>query len=280
VKKFNAKNILLENALFTYLWRRIHEDLGLSEYQAKVYITLVISGQSKARDISQMSGVPRTKVYETLKNLIDRGLVKELPTNPLKFIASSPIKSFRENLQPLEEKTRNLRKLLHTLEFYHHKAKDTASIEQTDVWILREPEVLKKLKSILYEAQKSVMILTSSSGLIFLYRSFSKILDRTAEKGVKVKILTPKDSYSYHAVKEFAYLFEVKCIDFKLPVLYVCADWKESLLIKHEHQRFSIEIGILSGSSNLSRLLFQILSENIYLDKKDSIQTVWNETVI
>jgi len=138
------------------LWRKIHEDLGLSEYQAKVYVTLVISGQLKARDISQMSGVPRTKVYETLKNLVDRGLVIELPTNPSKFIASSPIKSFRENLQPFEEKTRNLRKLLRTLEFYHHKAKNTANIEQTDIWILREPEVLRKLKSILYEQRSSL----------------------------------------------------------------------------------------------------------------------------
>ena len=215
-----------------------------------------------------MSGVPRTKVYETLKNLVDRGLVKELPTNPLKFIASSPIKSFRENLQPFEEKTRNLRKLLRTLEFYHHKAKNTANIEQTDIWILREPEALRKLKSILYEAKKFVRILTSSSGLIFLYRDFGQILDRTAEKGVKVQILTPKDPYSHHAVKELAYLFEVKYIDFKLPVLYVCADWKESLLIKHEQQSFSIEIGILSRNPNLSKLLFQILGENIRLDER------------
>ena len=275
----NMKNRWSENTFFAYLWRNMREDLGLSEYQAKVYITLVISGQSKARDISQISGVPRTKVYETLKNLIDRGLVEELPSNPLKFIASSPIKSFRENFQPLEEKTKNLRKLLHILEFYHRKAKNTETIEQTEVWILRDSEVLKKLKSILYEAKKSVMILTSTSGIIFLYRDFGKILDRTAEKGVKIQILTPRDPYSRHIVKEFAYQFEVKYTDFKLSVLYICADWKESLLIKHEPQKFNIEIGIFSNNPKLSRLLFQILSGNINLAKEIQAENVWSRSI-
>jgi len=257
----------------------MREDLGLSEYQAKVYITLVISGQSKARDISQISGVPRPKVYETLKNLIDRGLVKELPTNPLKFIASPPIKSFKDRLQPLEEKTENLKKLLHILDFYHHKARDTETIEQTEVWILRGSEVLKKLKSILYEAERCVIILTSTSGIIFLYRDFGKILDRTAEKGVKIQILTPKDPYNHHVVKEFAHQFEVRYVDFKLSVLYICADWKEALLIKHERQNFNMEIGIFSNSPKLNNLIFQILSGNAGLDKEIQAENAWSKSI-
>ncbi|RJS90750.1 hypothetical protein CW705_05450 [Candidatus Bathyarchaeota archaeon] len=275
-----TKSMRSQNNLFTYLWRNMRECLGLSEYQAKVYIALIIIGQSKARNISRISGVPRVKVYETLKNLVDRGLVKELPTNPLKFVAFPPTKSFRDHLQPLEEKIENLRKLLHILDFYHQKSSSTETIEQTEVWILQGSEVLKKLKSILYGAEKSVITLASTLGIIFLYRDFGKILDNIAEKGVKIQILTPRDSYAHYVVEEFAHQFEVKYTDFKLPVLYIYADWKDALLIKHERENFNMEIGIFFNSPKLSSLMFQMLSENIDSDRAIQVAKVSGESIL
>ncbi len=49
--------------------------LGLSEYQAKVYIALVGYGQASASEIYSASKVPQNKVYSVLKELEEQGLV-------------------------------------------------------------------------------------------------------------------------------------------------------------------------------------------------------------
>jgi len=58
--------------------QKVSRHLGLSEYEARAYVSLVREGTSEARKLSMKCGVPRTKVYGTLKKLIERGLVFEL----------------------------------------------------------------------------------------------------------------------------------------------------------------------------------------------------------
>lgn len=48
---------------------------GFSQYESKVYAACLAHPMSTGYKISQESGVPRAKVYETLDNLIRRGLV-------------------------------------------------------------------------------------------------------------------------------------------------------------------------------------------------------------
>ncbi|OYT44170.1 hypothetical protein B6U84_04675, partial [Candidatus Bathyarchaeota archaeon ex4484_40] len=68
------------------LWQRLYEDIGLSEYEARAYISLLENGPSTARRLSMISGIPRTKIYGTLKKLIERDLVIEIPGNPKMFL--------------------------------------------------------------------------------------------------------------------------------------------------------------------------------------------------
>ena len=56
--------------------QKVSQHLGLSEYEARVYVSLIMEGASEARKLSIRCGVPRTKVYATLKKLMEKGLVK------------------------------------------------------------------------------------------------------------------------------------------------------------------------------------------------------------
>ncbi len=49
--------------------------LGLNEYEAKVYSTLVGLQKATARDIHEVSGVPRGRIYEILHDLVTRGFI-------------------------------------------------------------------------------------------------------------------------------------------------------------------------------------------------------------
>ena len=53
----------------------ILRELGFTEREVKVYISLLELGTSTAGPIAVKSRLPQTKVYETLGKLIDKGLV-------------------------------------------------------------------------------------------------------------------------------------------------------------------------------------------------------------
>ena len=54
-------------------WPKIVDYTGLSQYESKVYLSLLILGASGARKLSLHCRVPRTKVYGTLRKLMDIG---------------------------------------------------------------------------------------------------------------------------------------------------------------------------------------------------------------
>ena len=87
------------------LYEKVSRYLGLSEYEARVYVSLVMEGASEARRLSMRCGVPRTKVYATLKKLMERGLVFELPGDPRKFAPAGPAEGFEHHLLHFKQKT-------------------------------------------------------------------------------------------------------------------------------------------------------------------------------
>jgi len=55
--------------------QNVSKRLALSKYEARVYVSLVTEGASEVRKLSVRCGVPRTKVYGTLKKLMERALI-------------------------------------------------------------------------------------------------------------------------------------------------------------------------------------------------------------
>jgi hypothetical protein len=52
------------------------EELGFSERQARVYVTLLRFGPSAVQQIALAAGLPRASCYDTLQQLVKQGLVK------------------------------------------------------------------------------------------------------------------------------------------------------------------------------------------------------------
>ena len=50
---------------------------NFTEYETKVYITLLEIGKSTGYEISKRSTVPRSKVYITLETLLKKGLIQK-----------------------------------------------------------------------------------------------------------------------------------------------------------------------------------------------------------
>lgn len=69
--------------------RNLHA-LGLSEYAARTLVALTRIGGGSARDVSDSSSVPRTRVYDAVEELADRGFVRVRETHPKEFTPVSP----------------------------------------------------------------------------------------------------------------------------------------------------------------------------------------------
>jgi hypothetical protein len=60
----------------------------LTEYEAKAYVSLLNDHMNSAAKLSKKSGVPRTKIYETLESLQAKGWVQIYSGVPLLFRAA------------------------------------------------------------------------------------------------------------------------------------------------------------------------------------------------
>lgn len=103
-------------------------ELGLSDYEEKTYLSAIKLGKSTASEISRDANVSYGKIYEVLAALENKGLIKTIPEQTKKFIASDP-----ENLMKLvnkkEEELLEIKKNIHDLkQIYAEKEKEPVII--------------------------------------------------------------------------------------------------------------------------------------------------------
>lgn len=157
--------------------------LGLTKNEAKAYLTLVKLGRSSARAIAEDSGVPRSKVYETLEILEKRGIIKKVTgTNPTEF-DPAPVDAA---LDHLEEKVKgsasSARKVLKGLQ-------DLRGIETEEfAWANQGMEqVIMDMRTAIENAQEYVYIASASPGLLGRLRS---AFSNAKSRGVEIELYT------------------------------------------------------------------------------------------
>ncbi len=79
-------------------------EIGLTVYEAKTYFSLLRKNSFTANELSRISKIPRTKVYEILNKLMDNGLCTEIPGRTRKFKAVNPDTAFKKIVADLDTK--------------------------------------------------------------------------------------------------------------------------------------------------------------------------------
>jgi sugar-specific transcriptional regulator TrmB len=94
-------------------------NLGLNEYEAKVYSTLIGLRKATARDIHEISRVPRGRIYEILHDLARRGFIGVEEGSPTCYYLLDPDEVIdhmkEEYLCTLEKTRRAIRDISFTL---------------------------------------------------------------------------------------------------------------------------------------------------------------------
>src|SRR4030065_2501960 len=72
------------------------QQVGLTEYEAKAYTAVLNTHLSTATKISDKSGVPRTRIYQVLEQLQQKGWIHIISGVPLLFKAVAPANVFEK----------------------------------------------------------------------------------------------------------------------------------------------------------------------------------------
>jgi len=171
-------------------------DLGLSDYEARVYRALLSAGSATAKELSLTSDVPMGRVYDVLGSLEKNSLVRsQAASRPKKYVAVEP-ETALERL--VDEKKRELRE---EMESYERVADDlTEKLETTEpveerFWTaaVGPDESLELLLERLEAARESVSMVTGEvSPQVDPDDIGGMVLDRLVENveaGVPVRIL-------------------------------------------------------------------------------------------
>jgi len=215
-----------------YIWPKIVSYAGLSDYEAKVYLCLVYSGSTGARRLSMLSNVPRSKVYDVVRRLVDLGLVVELPGAPKRFVAAPPSEAFGNLVNIARNRVEDFGSTVELLTEINSAMTRGSGLEEIKAWHLSEEDlIVDKFRYIIRNSSRTLTIFTNEEGLSLMFKFANKPLDDLNRGGVEVKIFTSADPSTNALARELSYLFEVKRVDDR-PILFVESDGRIFIIAK------------------------------------------------
>jgi len=160
------------------------KSLGLTKYEALVYIALLKTEGATATEIHEISGVPRASVYPVLDRLVQKNLVSVSHTTPKHFNATPPDEGIKNLLKVVEDDAEKARNALNML---YSQRKIPEKGRQEMIWsIYGEENIRSRLSELISHASEQVQIITSWS---FLKNNLLEALYMTG-KGVSAEIIT------------------------------------------------------------------------------------------
>jgi len=121
------------------------QKIGLTEYEAKVYVALLKDHLNSAGKLSEKSGVPRTKIYSVLESLERKGWIRVYSGIPLLFKAIDPRDVFTKIKEDYSD---FLQSIEMTLDKEVPEMKEKFTILKFDVGLANLKEEMRKAKTV------------------------------------------------------------------------------------------------------------------------------------
>ncbi|MHA1820309.1 MAG: TrmB family transcriptional regulator [Promethearchaeota archaeon] len=166
------------------------KEFGLTDYETRAFVALTINGISSAKEISDKTNIPYSRIYDILLNLENQGWVKVHQGRPMMYQAERPVIIAKLAKKQLEEKYKRIEAaLIDKLEPLYGNEKE---IDTTPIWILKG-DVNVKIKEVFDNAKKIVKILFAHPNEDLLSGFFNHILEAHTRK-VEIQLILP-DSF-------------------------------------------------------------------------------------
>ncbi len=129
----------------------IFESFGLSSYEAKAYSALFKESPLTGYQLSKISGVPRSRIYETLEKLSTKGFVLTQEGRPTTYIPITGDELIRKTERSLFNKIDHLRSWFDTIAVKKRIHRGIWNIEGRE-------NILSKAEYMIFDASKSIIL--------------------------------------------------------------------------------------------------------------------------
>jgi sugar-specific transcriptional regulator TrmB len=223
---------------------------GLTEYEGRTYLALLAAGAATARDLANVSRVPRTKIYGVLDELHAKGLVQLLPERPKRYEAVPIDRYLAQFEDEIHRKLERLRADREMLAREFPRAQPRQERAGSFNVVKGRKNVVARLLEMVQRAEQDVVV-TGSAALAVRLLFHMPDLEQAAQRGVKVRVLCPITPMNQGAVERLQGLGEVRASKLASQGSgTVIVDGKESLMCHFvpddEHLFKGDDVGIWS----------------------------------
>jgi sugar-specific transcriptional regulator TrmB len=154
--------------------------LGFSQYEAKTYVGLLVNGEQTGYALSNLTGVPQPKVYETLRRLLERGAVIQLLEKPATYSAIPAKQLFTSLEADFKQRLADAQEGLKRLQL------GPTEDQRELIWKLNSLEnILKRATSSITSATSTVYL----SGTTASLERLKGVVTGASERGVNIVML-------------------------------------------------------------------------------------------
>lgn len=228
---------------------------GLTEYEAKMVIGLEKLGASTARELSEVTSIPRSQVYSTADSLCEQGLIEIEQSHPQRYwpVGTDQIRSvLRSNYESQEKMI--LEYLSKLGEYDGNRGSSIRILNDTEAIVTRCVQQL--------EAERSEVLYLENTAQ--RDNRLTSILCKLADDGTKITIITGNDSEAWQSYSNIS-VYETQEVREMQPssitrCLIIDNDWflislTDSLGSKNKKER-----AIISSDSDQAEMLEHLFS--------------------
>jgi sugar-specific transcriptional regulator TrmB len=209
------------------------QDLGLTEYQSRVYLTLLDLGAATASQIPTLSRVPRTRIYITMAQLHEKGLVNIIPEKPLKYEPVPIAEYLTKKAVELRQGAKDIEK---NIETFSSEFSVIGEVEPDQKGrfeaIYGRRNFRDRLMDMSHSAKKEVVLVCTPKSPLRLTNAMIPVLEDKKKEKVRLRIIFPVTKENTEKAKLLAKYADVKHTDFDPLVDWAIVDGKE-LLVTH-----------------------------------------------
>ena len=187
--------------------RKAMESLGLTSYEIKVYLSLLEQGSMTASDISKISGVPYSKIYEVLNSLDNKVWLESDSSRPQKFYPKSPSTALEAvRLQKEIEIKNNEEIIKNELIPIYEKS---GIREKPEIWVVRGfYNIAGKVNEIIQSSQRELLIALPQLAQD-IAKSLQPMLRTLHDKGIRIVVLVSEGT-STEIIKAISRIADVR----------------------------------------------------------------------
>jgi sugar-specific transcriptional regulator TrmB len=252
--------------------------IGLNLYERKLWTALLARGTSTAGELSEIAGVPRSRAYDVLQSLADKGFVVVQNAKPIRYVATNPeealdrvkgkmesdLKSVLERID--EMKSSPIMKEL--TEIFNSGMKVVSSEELTGA--LKGRHLVKQHMDAMFKsARRSINILTTPEGIRELHDHHYDSLKRAKDNGATIKIATVADATVQNFVKTLGGVADIRHMENQSVNGRFCIiDGREMLMglsdpkVEHDTQHVAIWSKSEHAAANVLDPIFEMVWNN------------------